>query len=381
VKVEFKNEIKFEYSLEGSGWANVTFEISGKKFEYHASYTCYTLDQILGLTDRFLYSSVKEDFNNGFFVIDEEWREIWVHFTFEVGQNRIAELKIIEKAEGKDNIDKTVYEGTIDFFQFIRQAIASATNILKNYGLVGYSIHWGDNEFPLTSYLKTLDYFEDYHNLDYLTVLDGYSDPKFGYMRSNIYDEIKLLSRNLDPEYPKKDIYYYIYKGNLLELENFILENKSEIDKLQDDKYKYTPLICAIKAGLECCALMLIRYGANVNLSDNLKHTTLHFAVQAHSYSVAKKLIEMNKDLVNTPNEWGRTPIFENISCIKNQTKDGNDFRIFDLLLQNNVDLLHIALNKSTPLEMIKANEKHYNNGLMEYIKTYYPHVKLVLIK
>jgi hypothetical protein len=367
------DEIKFEYSLKGSGWAKVTFELSGKIFEYKASYTYSTLNQIFYIAVDVLDHHVKEGFNSKFFIIDEEWREIEVHFTFEVGQNRIAELMIIEKTEGKDSIEKTVYKGTIDYFQFVRQAITSATNILKKYGLTGYSIHYEGDDFPLTLYLRTLDFFEDYHNLDYLTMYEGYTNSKFGHMRTNIYDEIKLLSRNLEPEYPKKDIYYYIYKGNLLELENHISENKSEIDKLRDDKFKYTPLICAIKAGMESCALMLIRYGANVNLTDNWQHTTLHFAVQAHSYSIAKKLIEMNKDLVNTPNDWGRTAIFENISCIKNQTKDGNDFRIFDLLLQNNADLFFKALNKVTPMDLIEANEKHYKNNLIEYIKSNYP--------
>jgi len=73
---------------------------------------------------------------------------------------------------------------------------------------------------------------------------------------------------------------------------------------------------------------MLIRYGADINLSDNLKHTTLHFAVQAHSYHICSKIIEMNKASVNSPNKSGRTPIFENIPNIKKQTKDDNDYKI-----------------------------------------------------
>jgi hypothetical protein len=367
------DEIKFKYSLEGSGWAKITFEISGEKFEYQASYSSCTLDQIFDMAVDVFYHPVKEDFNSKFFIIDEEWRKIEVHFVFEVGQNRIAEIKIIEKPECKNSIEKAIYKGTIDYFLFIRQAITSATIILKKFGLTGYSIHC-EYDFPLTSYLRTLDFFEDYHNLNYLTMYEHQS--KFGYMRTNIYDEIKLLFRNLEPEYPKKDIYYYIYKGNLLELENYLSENKSEIDKLTDGKYKYTPLICAIKAGMESCAFLLIRYGANINLADN-KHTTLHFAVQAHSYSIAKKLVEMNKDLVNAPNDWGRTPIFENIPCIKNQTKDGNDYRIFDMLLQNNSDLFYRALNNVTPMDLIEANEKHYKNNLIEHIKMNYPQIKI----
>jgi ankyrin repeat protein len=199
-------------------------------------------------------------------------------------------------------------------------------------------------------------------------------------MGTNIYDEIKLLSRNLEPEYPKKDIYYYIYKGNLLELGNYLLEDKSDIDKFTDEKndnYKETPLISAIKAGMESCALMLIRYGANVDLAIR-KHTTLHHAVHAHSYSVCRKLIEMNKDLVNTPNvSWGRTPLFDIIPYLKNQPEDSNDFRIFDLLLQNNADLFHKALNKVTPMDLIETSEKHYKNNLKEYIRVNYPRIKL----
>lgn len=367
------NEIKFDYILESCGWAQVFFEIAGNKFEYQASYTYCTLDQIFNMAVYVLDHPAKEGFNNHFFIIDEEWRKIVINFLFEIGQNRIANFKIIEKMEGKDNADKIVYTDTIDYFQFIQQAITSATNILRNFGLTGYSINWGEYDFPLTAYLRTLDFFEDYHNLDFITMYDY--QYKCGHLRTNIHDEIKLLCKYLDPEYPKKDIYYYIYKDNLFELENYLSKNLNEIDKLDEGKYKKTPLICAIKAGMESCALMLIRYGANVNLAEKT-HTTLHFAVQAHSYSICKKLIEMNKDLVNTPNDWGRTPIFENIPCIKTQTKDDNDYRIFDLLLQNNADLFYKSHNKTTPMDLIKTSEKHYKNNLIEYIKINYPQIK-----
>jgi hypothetical protein len=368
------NEVKFEYILEGSGWARIILEVAENKFEYQVSYTYCTLDQIFNMAVYVLDHPAKEGFNKHFFIIDEEWRKIEFHFLFEVGQNRNANFEIIEKMEDKENAEKIAYTGTIDYYQFIQQAIISATNILRKYGLTGYSINWGDEDFPLTSYLRTLDFFEDYHLLNNLSMFEYQT--KCGYMKTDINDEIKLLCKYLEPDYPKKDIYYHIYKGNLYELEEYISNNPNEIDKLSDGKYKYTPLICAIKAGMESCALMLIRYGADVNLTDN-KHTTLHFAVQAHSYSVCKKIIEMNKDLVNAPNNWGRTPIFENIPCIKTQTEDGNDFRIFDLLLQNNADLFHKALNKGTPMDLIKANKKHYNNNLVEYIKKNYPQIKL----
>jgi hypothetical protein len=367
------DEIKFEYLLEDGGWAKITFEIAGKNFEYQASYKYCTLDQIFDIAVDVLDHPVKEGINSYFFIIDEEWRKIEFHFLFDVGQFQIANLKIVEKIEEKDSNEKTVYTGTIDYFKFIQQAIISATNILRKFGLTGYLFQW-QYDFPLTAYLRTIDFFEDYHYLDYSTMYENQIN--CGYLKTDIHDEIKLLCKHLGPDYPKKDIYYYIYKGNLFELENYISDQPDEIDKLSDGKYKYTPLICAIKAGMESCAFMLIRYGANVNLTDN-KHTTLHFAVQGHLYSICKKLIEINKDLVNTPNDWGRTPIFENIPYIKDQTEDGNDYRIFDLLLQNGADLNYKALNKVTPIDLINANEKHYNNNLLDYIKMNYPDIKI----
>jgi len=365
-------EILFEYSLKGSGWSLATFVIAGNKFEYQASYTYCILDQIFSMAVDVLERPVKDSFNNYSFTIDEEWRKIDFLFNFEVGQNHYANIKIVEK--NNDDVEKVVCTSYIDYYQFIQNAIISSKNILKEFGFIGYSFHW-QNDFPLTTFLRTLDLIEDYHNLNFNAMLENKAD--VGILKTNIYDELNLLCKYLEPEYPIKDIYYYIYKGNLYELENYINEHATEIDTLSNSHYKYTPLICAIKSGMESCSLILIRYGANVNLTDNKQHTTLHFAVQAHSYSLCKKLIEMNKDLVNTPNDYGRTPIFENIPFIKNQDKDSNDYRIFDLLLKNNANILHIAENKVSPLDLIEANQKHYNNNLLDYIKNNYPQIKI----
>jgi hypothetical protein len=64
------DEIKFEYSLEDGGWAKITFEIAGNKFEYLASYTYCTLDQIFGIAVDVLDRPVKEGFNSFFISAD-----------------------------------------------------------------------------------------------------------------------------------------------------------------------------------------------------------------------------------------------------------------------------------------------------------------------
>jgi hypothetical protein len=137
------NEVKFEYTLKGSVWARIILEIAESKFEYQASYTYCTLDQIFGMAVDVLDHPAKEGFNNRFFIIDEEWRKIEFHFLFEVGQNRIAKFKIIEKIEDEVNTEKIVYTDTIDYYQFIQQVIISATNILRKFGLTGYSVNCG----------------------------------------------------------------------------------------------------------------------------------------------------------------------------------------------------------------------------------------------
>ena len=359
------DEIKFHYSLTGCGWARIVFWIAGKKFKYRASYLCCPLDRIFDIAADVLDIPPKEDFNKHIFTIDEEWRRINIVLLFEAGQNRNVNLKIIENIDDIHENEKIVYDGDIDYYQFIQQAIRSATKILKKYGLIGYSRAW-DYPFPLTAYLQTLDVFEDYHAL--------WTEDFFS--KTNIHEEIKLLCKALGPDYQKKDIYYYMYKGNLLELENHISEHIDEIDKLDASRYPSTPLIWAIKAGMESCAFILIRYGANINFR-NKQSTALHFAVHAHSYCICKKLIEMNKDLINTPDDWGRIPIFGNIPYIKNQPENSTDYQIFDLFLQNDADLFYRALNGVTPMDLIEANEKHYKNNLTEYIKKNYPQIKI----
>ena len=365
------DEVKFGYSLMGSGWAKVIFEIADIKLEYDASYTNDTLGQIFDLAVEALDFPAKEGFNDRHFIIDEEWQTIEVHLLFEIGQNRMANMQIKEICPDKNGEEKIAYTGLIDYHQFVQQVIISATNILRKFGLTGYSIQW-QIDFPITSYLRTLDFFEDYHNLNYLTMYEYQITS--GFMKTDVFYEMKLLGKYLGG-IPKKDIYYYLYKGNLLELEEYISNNTNEIDKLDGYRYNYTPLICAIKAGMESTAFILVRYGADIMLTDTYQHTVLHFAVQAHSYSVCQKLVELDKNLVNAPNKWGRSPIFYSVPDIKNQGKDSNDYRIFDLLLQNGSNLFQVSDAKATVLDMIEANDKHYNNGLLEYIKLNYPHL------
>jgi ankyrin repeat protein len=134
--------------------------------------------------------------------------------------------------------------------------------------------------------------------------------------------------------------------------------------------------MCAIEAGMESLAFMLIRYGADINLRDDYLNSTLHLAVQAHSYAICKKLLEMNQDLINIGNKNCVTPIWYIIPEIKKQKPNDNDFRIFDLLLKNGANLLFNS-PRTTPLDLIKANEKHYKNNLLQYIKTNYPNIPL----
>jgi len=364
------DEIKFEYSLESYGWAEAVFELNGQIFIYQPSYLCHPLRGIFEIAVEALPDPAKEGFNDYSFIIDDESRKIEINFIIHVGQNKIASMKIFEKSYNKDVEDIIFYTGVINFHEFVSQALKSATNILKEYGLTGYYYSWQD-PFPLTDYLRTLDYFEDYHNLDMMTIWEN--ETKGNLLKTNIHDEINLLLKHIGKDQNIRDIFYYMYKGNLLQLQSYLESNPDEINKMTTSNNPCTPLICAIKGGMESCALMLIRYGSDINLTDKYEETPLHFAVRAHSFYICQKLIEMNKKLINLPNRFGRTPIFSNIPEIKNQTPDGNDYKIFDLFLQNDVDLYQVSDNKSTPFDMILANEKHYKNGLIEYIKKKYP--------
>ena len=189
------DKVKFEYILENYGWGKAIFTINEQLFSYDSSHVRDPLGSIFYISAIALDKPAKEGFNKHVFDISDEHQENEIEFLIKIGQERFANMKITEDCNRDSK--KIVYDGVIDFYYFIKCAIESALSILREQGLVGYSLSW-DHSFPLPEFLRTLDFFEDYHNLDWSSTFGVIRNDTL--CRTNIFDEIKLLSKHLGKE-------------------------------------------------------------------------------------------------------------------------------------------------------------------------------------
>jgi len=215
--------IKFDYDLKGNGWAQINFELNDLKLRYRASYIgdnplteifriaveilngpIEKLSQIkfgflfenYGIFDEtetddpVILEKVKNlkispnKFDNYKFKFDQEGNIVEIHFKVQSVQNKIAEIKIIEKDYDyeEDAKAKIAFCGTIDFHVFIKQMLNSATKILKEYGFIEYLDNNRWEPFPIEDYLKVLKFFEGNNK------------------QMDIYEEINLLMKTLSSQ-------------------------------------------------------------------------------------------------------------------------------------------------------------------------------------
>jgi len=188
----YATNIKIDYNLKGFGWAKVNFELNELKLSYRASYIGdnplteifrIAVEILNGPSEKLSQINSPNKFDNYQFYFDQEGGIVEIHFKVQSVQNRIAEIKIIEKDYDyeEDAQVKIVFCGTIDFHEFIKQALISATKVLKEYGFIKYLANdWGP--FPIENYLKILRFFE------------GDNKPM------DIYEEINLLMKTLSSQ-------------------------------------------------------------------------------------------------------------------------------------------------------------------------------------
>jgi hypothetical protein len=222
------DSIKFDYSLEGYGWAYLNFELNELKLSYRASdIGSNPLEEILRIAVKILNGPVEEleqmkfnflvendifdvadtddpvilekvkninispdKFNHYKFSFNQEGSIVEVRFIVQAIQNRMVKMEIIEydditeRDDYKDVPREVAFSGVIDFYEFIKQTLSSATKILREYGFIRYINNGEWRAFPIEDYLKTLDFFEEESN-------------RLNNRDSNIYDEINLIMKHI----------------------------------------------------------------------------------------------------------------------------------------------------------------------------------------
>ena len=161
---------------------------------------------------------------------------------------------------------------------------------------------------------------------------------------------------------------------DLLELKEYFTYFPDEIDKIIDEKRQYIPLFCAIESNFVEAVFYLIKKGANVSLLDDYNISALNHAVMIDSYELCKKIISMDKNLVNIESkEWRRTAVWHAILQIGRRPSEAIDFRILNLLIENGADIYKPISNGVTPYELIT----HQKNAkeIVSHLKNKFPQI------
>jgi hypothetical protein len=148
--------MKFKYYLSGHGWALLDIEINGFSPEphYRDAY-CGGLYELLKQIVEVLDLMPIED-NSGEdeinWQIDQEGTLVNFDFTLNESKDK-AVLRITQLFYG-DVDSECVFNGEINFSEFVIEIIKSCDEILEKYGIIGFFANATEyHDFPITHYL------------------------------------------------------------------------------------------------------------------------------------------------------------------------------------------------------------------------------------
>lgn len=196
---------------------------------------------------------------------------------------------------------------------------------------------------------------------DYLALLSLFTnhDPNYNLLflaiKSNSLQEVKRLVEkcNVDPNGNDRSPLYSAVSNNHFSIINYLLENGAHVNVVCDN---YSPLFKASSIGCPKVVELLLKYGADIEFTDVLNHTSLMIACKNKHYEVVEVLLknsaEMNKQTNN-----GNTALH---LCV-----DKGDLKLINLLLTNGAKLNIPNEKKLTPLMVASLN---FNIDIVEYV-------------
>ncbi|MEW4212082.1 hypothetical protein Q0O85_26550 [Priestia megaterium] len=180
--------MKFNYYLNGYGWAQAFIEIDSKKLEFTPSYLSDAFGDLL----RSLVSLLIHEEEVATVVWDEE--PSGVEWTFVRKNSDELSIKITlyeETYEINKQKGKVVLHTDCLFIEFIKEVVREADQLLISNGILGYRNIWDLHEFPISSYLQLKDFLKN----DMITIENSSNSRPASYKeeRSNFKQELHLL--------------------------------------------------------------------------------------------------------------------------------------------------------------------------------------------
>jgi ankyrin repeat protein len=148
---------------------------------------------------------------------------------------------------------------------------------------------------------------------------------------------------------------------------------KNKLDKKDENINQLSPsgnsfLITAIAERFEDGAILLVENDINVSILNKYQDSALSVAAAHNAYDVAKLIIEKDKSLVNVLDSYGNNPLWTAIVCALK--KIDIDYRMIDLLIENESDLFHENKKGQTCLYLIERRERF---EIIDHIKEKFP--------
>eukprot|EP01080_Neovahlkampfia_damariscottae_P004185 gene4185-7495_t len=138
-------------------------------------------------------------------------------------------------------------------------------------------------------------------------------------------EEIKKLEKKFSTMRPQlkyahsNPFIQSVISGNYQEVKEFIVEKKVDIDQV-DDLSKTALHRAAFSGNLEIC-LLLLGYGANINIKDSMGYTPLALSVKYHHWEVAQNLSLFGADF-EIKKKNGMTVLHESLQYGDSKTLD-----------------------------------------------------------
>ncbi|MDP4107136.1 MAG: hypothetical protein Q8935_19550 [Bacillota bacterium] len=189
--------MKFQYILNGSGWAKGFIEINSQRCEFNPSYLTNALGDLLdSLVELLIYepNPKKKKFNTVFFDWNEEPNGLeWV-------LTRLEDEKVSLRIKSYDDIDSkkdeqgaVVVDTVCTLSDLLTEIIKEMDSLLTKHGIVGYPETWAAHDFPLSTYLK-LKHFLNLKTQFEVEYIPGEQKGYGGYHKSDLNFELSLLT-------------------------------------------------------------------------------------------------------------------------------------------------------------------------------------------
>ncbi|MEH7072599.1 hypothetical protein [Neobacillus drentensis] len=184
--------MKFEYKLQGAGWANFNIEINSQSYSFSPGYLTDALGGILNAIKKIhpLFDT-EGDYKEGgsYYFWDAEPDRLDWNLKYIDNENLHINLTYFEDDDDENGVIVLNQECPYDVF--LKEVLREVELILVQYGIVGYKEMWYENEFPLSTFLELKYYLENKKRFPIVTNVVGYDETK----SSDLKFEIDFINK------------------------------------------------------------------------------------------------------------------------------------------------------------------------------------------